>query len=146
VKRITSYINCIIIIALFLVSSTGISFIIHHCTKDHSEEIRFFTNDYQCAHEKIADDCKQDLKGQHHCNTHNNHHCCKNTKAYFKVADEYTASKSDIKINLPVFINTAVVISPASIHPKHIKYSYILKFPPSSSGASIYCLNSQFLI
>ncbi|MCX6231217.1 MAG: hypothetical protein NTZ33_06705 [Bacteroidetes bacterium] len=145
-KRITSYISCIVIIILFLASSTGISFVIHHCSNDHSEEIRFFAIDYQCAHEKITDDCAKDNYGQHHCDKHSNHHCCKNTRGYFRIADEYTVSKSDIKINIPVFVNTAVVVSPASIHSDFFTYNNICSQHPSSSGVSIYCMNSQFLI
>lgn len=146
VKRTTSYISCIIIIFLFLASSTGISFVIHHCSNNHSEEIRFFTNDYQCSHENPTDDCHRDNKGQHHCEKHSNHHCCKNTKGYFKIADEYTASRTDIKIIIPIIDNKAIVISAADIHPEIIISNYFYKQTTSFSGADIYCLNSQFLI
>lgn len=93
-KKITAYLISFMAIALFLVSSTGISYVIHHCSANHTEEIRLFTSDYQCSHEQSNLCCadKNEKAIHHECSFNKNHHCCKNTKGYFRIADDYTVN------------------------------------------------------
>lgn len=99
-NKIIKYLFIIITITLFLASSTGISFVIHHCSENHTDEFHLFTSDYACSHEKNSDEGYCDC-----CDNHNNtndtknysidknHKCCSNTRGYYKVTDNFDFSR-----------------------------------------------------
>ena len=148
-KKITTYLFSFSAILLFLVSSTGISFVIHHCSDNHTEEVRFFTSDYQCSHEKTAANYCDSEKGkgdQHQCNIHKKHHCCKNTKGYFKINDDYTFNRNNT-IDTPfiAFISNSFLYTEQLF----VSVSGILNSnnPPFyREGQDFLCLHSQFRI
>jgi len=104
-KKILSYIITYTAIILFLASSTGVSFIVHHCSENHTSEIHLFVSDYKCQHEQ------NDLEGC--CSSKNektsctklkhNHYCCSNKKGYIKIFDKFNISRENYLFNDIVF-------------------------------------------
>ncbi len=149
-RKVITYILSFTAILLFLASSTGISFVIHHCSAKQTKEIHLFTNDDQCKHKKAARCCcaneEEENNEDRQCNVNKNYRCCENIKGYFKISDDYTFDRNNINISSPIaFISITPSFTDNPLYPKaHI---YKSESPPLyRSGKGILCFNSQFRI
>lgn len=151
IKRITTYLLCTFAILLFLASSTGISFVIHHCTENHTSEFHLFTTDYQCDHEKTKN-CEcccgsgDNSVNESKCKTISNHKCCSNTKGFLKVTDNYESSRYQFK-----YISDATreifSFKPADFSHSYVKiYFSFYSPPPLLNGQEMLIQFSQFII
>ena len=149
IKRITTYLLCTFAILLFLASSTGISFVIHHCSDNHTNEFHLFTSDYQCDHEKSESCCcssKDDSTEEAGCNMHNNHKCCSNTKGFIKVTDKYESSRYQFKFKTEVS-NLVIISEPTAFTHISVKKYFTHYSPPLLlCGTDILTKLSQFII
>ncbi len=147
-NKILTYIASLAAIMLFLASSTGISFVIHHCSDNNTNEFHLFVSDYQCAHEKAPNCCADEENSKEHdcCNVNKNEHCCKNTKGYFKISDEYTFDRNNKNFSPPiVFIANSFLFTDNLFHSEYNIYTS--KSPPiKQSGQDILSFHSQFRI
>jgi hypothetical protein len=91
-KRI-SIIFTFLVVMLFLASSTGISFIIHHCSENHTSELHLFVSDYKCSHELEKDNCCSGTENHSCLSNKNLKHCCSNKKGFIKIVDKYNISR-----------------------------------------------------
>ena len=151
IKRITTYLLCTFAILLFLASSTGISFVIHHCSDNHTSEFHLFTSDYQCDHEK-TENCgcccgsEENSTDESNCSITKNHKCCSNTKGFIKVTDKYESSRYQFKFNTEA---TSDIFSfkPAGYSQSYVKIYYsFCSPPPLLSGQDMLIQFSQFII
>ncbi|MFZ4402117.1 MAG: hypothetical protein ACOYO1_18955 [Bacteroidales bacterium] len=115
-KKVITNIISFTAILLFLASSTGISFVIHHCYTAQTEHIKFFADTYKCKTET-------EIEKPHAsccCEKHNaasedkslihlgKSECCKNTYQFLKINYQYESGVSTVKqliSIIPVFIN-----------------------------------------
>lgn len=146
-KKITTYFLCLMAVILILVSSSGISYVIHHCSDNHTSEFHLFTSDYECDHEKPETYCNQNSQHKSlQCLISKHHKCCSNTKGYFKVTDIYNFTRYQFKINSISFVNLNLF---SIINHNIISRTYSFKntyTPLIFNGRSILTLNSQLLI
>lgn len=149
-KKWFSYITSFAAILLFLVSSTGISFVIHHCSENNTNDFYLFANDYQCKKQKAESSCCCcEINHDNHsdnCTIIKAQKCCSNIKGYLKITDNYNTYSYQLSINPPI---------PSNINPTYIfdhiiyfnKYtSYYISPPNLLSGQDVLILNSQLLI
>ena len=148
-KQIINYILSSIAALVFLASSTGISFVIHHCSDNHTSEFHLFTSDYRCAHEKPETCCNQyqnSTHNSHQCSINKHHKCCSNTKGYFKVTDNYDFLRYQFKFNSDLSVNLNL-ITPINNLLIFNTYSFTNTSPPIRfSGQEVLTHISQFLI
>jgi hypothetical protein len=148
-KKITSYLFSFFAILLFLASSTGISFVIHHCSDNHTSEFHLFASDYQCDHEKSECGCNSSTDEDHEtedCKINNQQKCCSNTKGYFKVTDNYDFSRYEFNFNalLQTEVSRCTISDQSQLF---INYHFIYYSPPLLlSGQDILIHNSQLII
>jgi len=101
-KQITNIIGLIAIL-LFLVSSTGISFVIHHCYTAKTEHIQFFADSYKCKTETEKPEasccCKKHevLSKDKSLINFNKSECCKNSYQFLKISYQYENGHTTIK-------------------------------------------------
>ena len=148
-KRIINYLLSCIAVLVFLASSTGISFVIHHCSDNNTSEFHLFTSDYQCAHEKPETCCNQHQNPTHNsyqCSINKHHKCCSNTKGYFKVTDNYDFLRYQFKFNPELVVNLNLILPFNNTHIFNI-YSFANTSPHIClSGHEVLTHISQFLI
>lgn len=148
-KRIITYLFSFFAILLFLASSTGISFVIHHCSDNHTSEFHLFTSDYQCDHEKSECGCNSSTDEDHEtgdCNINNQQKCCSNTSGYFKITDTYDFSRYQINFNtlLQAEVSSCIIAHYSLLS---FKYQYTYYSPPLLfCGQDILINNSQLII
>jgi len=150
-KKITTYLFCLMAVILILVSSTGISFVIHHCSDNNTSELHLFTSDYECDHEKPDNCCHAENEENSHQSTDNcciskNHKCCSNTKAYFKVTDIYDFSRNQFNFNTELY--TSIKFCKLIDIPLSYKNYYHTFYSPPllHCGQDILIQISQFII
>ncbi len=137
-------------VILILASSSGISFVIHHCSDNHTSEFHLFTSDYQCDHEK-TENCgcccgsEENSADESNCSISNNHKCCSNTKGFFKVTDNYDFSRYQFKINPQSAVNISITKPVNSLVFNTFLYTNTSS-PPHLCGQEVLTHISQFLI
>ncbi|MFZ4399960.1 MAG: HYC_CC_PP family protein [Bacteroidales bacterium] len=148
-KRILNYLLSSIAVIIFLTSSSGISFVIHHCSEYQTSEFYLFANDYQCKHEKNESCCNQSNEvshNSHECKIEKHHKCCSNTKGYLKVNDDFNYSRIQFKFSPPLFLDFNQV---SSYILNSFFYTFLYKnnSPPEIINDEIISTHiSQFLI
>jgi CRISPR/Cas system CMR-associated protein Cmr3 (group 5 of RAMP superfamily) len=74
-------------LVIFLITSVGFSFGVHHCDSSHENEIFFFTQDYKCKTELEKPKC---------CCAHKSvveNKCCSNSHLVLKMNVEYSVQQ-----------------------------------------------------
>jgi len=145
-KKWINYITSILAILLFLVSSTGISYTIHHCSKRNINEFHLFAQDYQCESEKEQLCCGDKEKSIcEHCQQIKSEKCCSNFKGYFKIIENYQNLNYQFSFNCDF-----IIISDYSVFTSDIanfsSYTSIFKSPPIFRKNEISTHLTQFLI
>ncbi|NVN94213.1 MAG: hypothetical protein HXX18_02895 [Bacteroidetes bacterium] len=138
-KKTIKYIISYTAILLFLVSSTGISFVIHHCDTTKKDHVLFFTDHYKCETETKAATEKPEAsccctKHALSCENKTNNQftksaCCNNTYKYIKFSFQFDKVISIVKVIIsetPYFIN----LSPLTIHGADIQDKHSFYYPP----------------
>jgi hypothetical protein len=135
-KKIITNIISFTAILLFLASSTGISFVIHHCYTAQTEHIRFFADTYKCKTETEIEQpqasccCeKHSLASEDKSLVHlGKSECCKNTYQFLKINYQYESGISTVKqliaeipvlaaINSHLLYNNKISNDPYLYHP-----------------------------
>lgn len=136
-KKITTYIISFIAIVLILASSTGLSFVVHHCNSSQSNSFKFFTDHYKCKTEIENEQSKPNCCCAKHSemaenklhNNLNKSDCCKNTYKYLKVSFQYDngiSVQKTIIAHIPFVTNTCSFLNSKQI----VTYIYSLYHPP----------------
>ncbi len=152
-KKIITYIISFTAILIFLASSSGISYVIHHCNTAHTDHVLLFAHNYKCSteteKEHTASSCccekhaaaSEDVNLKHF----NQSECCKNINGSYKTSTDYTVSRykssfsfSLVSFDTPYFFTSKIVFHTAVP---------IFESPPLyRSGQELLCLHSQFRI
>lgn len=124
-KKLLTYIVSFTALILFLVSSTGISFVIHHCFTAQTEHIQFFANTYKCETETEAVKLKPSCCCAKHAAAHEDKSllhlgksdCCKNTYQFLKMTYQYENTLTVIQqiVAHTPFISRLIAVSSNSI-------------------------------
>jgi hypothetical protein len=148
-KRIIKLLLSSIAVIVFLTSSTGISFVIHHCSDNNTSEFHLFVSDFQCNHEKPESCCTQSqdpIHNSHDCKINKHHNCCSNTKGFIKVNDHFNFYRNHFKFFPPLFSDLNC-ISSIKLNSLFIIYSYESISPPDILYGDVISTHiSQFLI
>lgn len=101
-------------VSLFLVASTGFSYVKHYCNTSKTEHVKLFSENYKCKTE--VESMKKCCCSKHHTslnNTSKNNisksNCCNNTYQYLKISFQVDKQISIIKLivdQYPVIFNT----------------------------------------
>jgi hypothetical protein len=121
-KKWLTYIASLAVIAVFLVSSTGISFTIHHCDTTHKDHLVFFSDNYKCETETKAEVEKPQAScccakheaenAQKSENKISKSTCCNNTYKYIKFSFQFDKVLSVIKLiasESPYFYTSKII-------------------------------------
>lgn len=108
-KKMLLYIITFASVLLFLISFAGVSFIVHHCSENHTSKIHLFVNDYKCEHEQEHNaSCCNFSKSQTSCTKiKHNHQCCSNKKGFIKIVDKFNFSRENF--NFDYVIVTGII-------------------------------------
>ena len=89
--------------SIFLVATTGFSYVKHYCNTSKTEHLQFFTDNYKCKTEietpkncccsKHASSCKNNSKIHYKTSE-----CCNNTYQYLKIAHPFNLRLSIVKL------------------------------------------------
>ncbi|MCX6231222.1 MAG: hypothetical protein NTZ33_06730 [Bacteroidetes bacterium] len=139
-KKITTYIVSIAIILLILASSSGISFVIHHCYTSKTEHVKLFADNYKCKTETEAEAeqakpsccCSRHHESieDHSLNHINKSDCCTNTYKFLKFTYQYENGISAFKLiisQIPVIFSFSALLNTA---PKIQENTYLYRPPP----------------
>jgi len=146
-KKILSYLFTFTAILLFLASSTGVSFIVHHCSENKTSEVHLFVSDYKCQHEKNEQENCCSTNSKSNCTKFkHNTQCCSNKKGFIKIVDKYNISRESFTFELN-FISEFLNFSFSNNH--NIISNFLINYhgpPKFLGGQEVIKLISVFLI
>ncbi len=102
-KKVFLNIAYVFMAAIFLIASTGFSYVKHYCNISKTEHIKLFTDNYKCKTE--AESHKKCCCSKHHTSHQNDSennlkksNCCNNTYQYLKIPFQFDKQVSIIKL------------------------------------------------
>ena len=133
-KKLFVNIVYVLMVSLFLLTSTGISLVKHYCNTSKTEHLQLFSEDYKCKTEtEVTKKCCCSKHHSNHTDASKNNikksNCCNNTYQYLKIAyhfDKETPTTKLIVEKYPFIVNINTLLKDGS----EINDAHNLYHPP----------------